>query len=69
MKFGIERASNGFPCEEAEEHEYINVDGENDFFYTIEINILEEFIKLYEKYGKLIISDVYGDHYTNAGCK
>ena len=69
MKFGIERVSSGFSCEEAEEHEYINIDGEDDFFYTIEINTLEEFIKLYEKYGKLIISDVYGDHYTNAGCK
>lgn len=69
MKFGIERVSSGFPCEEAEEHEYVNIDDEDDFFYTIEINTLEELVNLYKKYGKLIISDVYLDHYINAGCK
>ena len=69
MTFGIERVDSGFPCEEAEEHEYINVEGEDDFFYTIKINTLEELMKLYKKYGKLIISDAYGDPYTNAGCK
>ena len=71
MKFGIERVSDNFPCKEAIEHEYINMDDEDDFFYTIEINTLEELMKLHKKYGKLIIRDVYDfePEYINAGCK
>ena len=71
MKFGIERASGFFPCAEARENEYIDVYGERSIFYTIEINTLEELINLYEKYGRLIIGQVYDfqTEYINAGCK
>lgn len=71
MKFGIERASSYFPCDEAVEHKYINIDDKEDFFYTIEINTLEELMKLYKKYGKLIIREVYDfePEYINAGCE
>lgn len=55
MKFEIRRASDAFPCEEAQPSIKTLVSGYQYTIYHIDINSLDELIKFINKYGSIVI--------------